>query len=654
MRPPFQILNFKYVSLACLAAVCACLFFIGLGRLPLLEPDEGRNAEVAREMLESRDWVTPHYDHLTYLDKPALLFWMIAGSFECFGISEWPARFPSALLALATVLLTWAMARRMSGRQIGLLAGIILATSPLFLGFARFVIFDMPLTFFITLAMLCLWLASQNSFSRPWLDTGAFAAMGVATLIKGPVGFLLPLITLVVYQALLGRLGELRKLHWAVAWIVFLAITLPWFIEVSIRNPFFPKYAFWDESLRRFFSGFHVHRSAGPWYYIPVYLVGVFPWSFFLLFAAWNRRKRWRAIWRERRQAELFLITWAGVVFVFFSISRSKLPGYFLPAVVPLSVLMAMVWPDASQRDAGQTPDWLAAGFAVMMLLGVLMAGAQFLPVRGIEMRLAQKLPAPMLSQFRSSLFLGGVLLLALGFLGRNMAMRSRKQWVRSLAFAVVALSVPLLILRWREPLKAYFNVFSSRQLAQTILASPERNLTLYGYYYFRTSLPFYLRRPVGLVTADGDEITSNYVLARLKEARKVMLRFDASRGFGGEGNKSGPQKQAAAPWIREPLLLTGIQLRDLSQSAPGPFLLLARNNEVDQLVRAAGSIKPLWSAWRYSVWEKQPETRPKGRETSQRLETRKWKLENGNSKLEADSSLPLRLSNLELSVSNF
>lgn len=587
-------------SLALLLVVCACLFFVGLGRLPLLEPDEGRNAEAAREMLVSHDWNTPHYDHLTYLDKPAFLFWMIAGTFRILGVSEWSARFPSAMLALATAVLAWAMARRMAGRQIGLRAGIIFATSPLVFWLARFVIFDVPLTFFITLAMCFLWLSSERGFSRPWLEGAAFAAMGIATLVKGPVGFLLPLITLIVYEALLRRTSEIKKLHWSLGGAVFFAVTLPWLIEVSVRNPGFPKYAFWNESLGRFFSGVYVHRSQGPWYYIPVYLLGFFPWSFFLLFAGWHHRGKFRIIWQERRPAELFLLSWAGVVFAFFSISWSKLPAYVLPGLVPLSILLAMVWPEAEEYTAGQIPDWLTAGLAIMILFGLLMAGSRLVPVREIELRLVRKMPAPTAIQFQQSAFFSGVILAALGVLGRNMAARPGRKWTRYMVFPVVALATPLLVVRMRGPLKSYFDAFSSRQLAGTILRNPEKHLTVYGYYYFRTSLPFYLGRPVGLVTEDGDEITSHYAMAHLDSARRTMLEFDQS-----------PQtSQSAGPPAEEPLLLTGTQLKALSQSAPGPFLLLVQNNEVDELVRATGSITPQWMGWRYSVWEKAPSRR--------------------------------------------
>src|SRR5579875_697924 len=135
-----------------LAVIAVCLFFIGLGRLPLLEPDEGRNAEVAREMLVSHDWITPHYDTLPYLDKPVILFWAVAGSFRCFGLSEWAARFPSALAGALTVLMVWLAGAKLDGGKTGLRAGVLLATSLLFFALARMVIFDMLLTFWITLA----------------------------------------------------------------------------------------------------------------------------------------------------------------------------------------------------------------------------------------------------------------------------------------------------------------------------------------------------------------------------------------------------------------------------------------------------------------------------------------------------------------------
>ncbi len=578
-----------------LLAVGACLFFIGLGRLPLLEPDEGRNAEVAREMLLARDWITPHFNGLPYLDKPVLLFWAIAGSFRVFGLSAWAARVPEACAALATLFLTWLMAARMFGERTGLLAGIILATSPLFFGFARFVIFDMPLTLLVTLAVFCFWLNSERGFASHALDAVAFAAMGLATLDKGPVGFLLPLITLVVYAAAAGRLRELKKPHWLTGWLLLFAIVLPWFIAVSLRHPHFPKYALWEESLLRFTTGAHLNRSESAFYYIPVFLAGFFPWSLFLLFAAWNRRKRWRELRQSSNDAVLFLLAWAMTIFVFFSISHSKLPGYVVPAFVPLSLLLAAVWREADPTPGSSPPDWLTAGLAAMILSGLLMVfSSGFLQTHSVHARLAAKLPSSVLFQLKPALLFGGLIVAALGFLGRNLAMARRRRALRALVLFVPACALPLLVLRWYAPIRNYYSVFSSRTLADTILSSRERALPLYGYFYFRTGLPFYLRRPVGLVTADAGEMTSNYVVSQFSVLRRVT-----------RGSLAIADPSATDGWRDEPLLIRARRLQALGRAAPGPFMVLVRNNEANQALAVAGPMVPLWQGWRFSVWEK-------------------------------------------------
>ena len=229
-----------------LLVIAGALFFWRLGQLPLTEPDEGRNAEVAREMLALHDAVTPHYDTLPYLDKPAFFFWLVAGSFRLFGVSEWPARLPSALAALGTLLLVWLMGRRMFGESAGLVAGVIFATAPLVMVFARLVIFDMTLTFLVTLALAAFWLThgtdgAMEGGRRRSLEYLVFVAAGAASITKGPVGFVLPLLAIGVYAAVQRNLGALKRLAWAPGLAVFLAVSLPWFLLVSRRNPDFPR-----------------------------------------------------------------------------------------------------------------------------------------------------------------------------------------------------------------------------------------------------------------------------------------------------------------------------------------------------------------------------------------------------------------------------
>jgi 4-amino-4-deoxy-L-arabinose transferase-like glycosyltransferase len=589
-------------QLLLLCVVAACIFLVGLGRLPLTEPDEGRNAEVAREMLASGDWITPHYDTLTCLDKPAVFFWLVAASFRAFGLSEWAARFPSALMALATSLLVWFLARRLFDDRTGLRAGLIWVTSPLVIIFARTVIFDMALTFFVTLAMASYWLAEAEDFKHPWRDAIFFAAMGIAAITKGPVGFLLPLLSVSAYLALRGRLRELRKLRWGLGVLVFLALALPWFVAVSVRNPDFPRYAFWQESLLRFATG-QARRPGGPLYYIPVFLAGFLPWSFFLLFAGWNRLRAWRELRRENHKPHLFLLAWAAVIFVFFSISRSKLPGYFLPATIPLSILMAQVWAELDAQALDRRPDWLTAGFATLVGLGLLMSlSPQLLRSHNLQLLATKKLPPALMPLVRPALLFGGLMLAGLGVLGRNLSGRLRASTLSSVSFAILALTTPLLIARWIVPLEVYAASSSSRQLAQTILRSPEKDLPVYGYYYFRSSLPFYLRRPVGLVTQGASEITSNYVAFRWQAVRQMEL--SGSEDSARTAVSNGHLKTGAANGT--PLLVEGRQLPHLVDASGSPWLLLLRGDRVAQLTQTLGPLEPLWEGWDYSVWKVQ------------------------------------------------
>ena len=589
----------KLVLLLLLLFVLAgCLFFAGLGSLPLLEPDEGRNAEVAREMLASGDWITPHYDGLPYLDKPIVFFWLVASSFKFAGLHEWSARAPSALMGLCLLLLSWFLARRMFGDSTAVRAGVIIATAPLVMVFSRLVIFDMTLAFLVTLAMASFWFAEASEFRRPGLDVLMFLAMGLATITKGPVGFLLPLLSLTAYQALRGKLRELKRLRWGLGCAVLVATVLPWFIYISIRYPDFPRYALLDESLARFSGGF-VHRKGSLLYYFPVFLAGFFPWSIFLLLAGWSRHKRWREIRLGSFRPNLFLLTWSAVTFAFFSLSRSQLPGYFLPAIVPLGILMAKAWDDVGSNASLRSPDWLTAGFAALLGVGLIVAASSQLAMfSSAHSHLAKKVHPAVFALLKPSILYSGLILVALAIVGRNVAARARGRSLSLATFALLALTTPMLLARWNAPLRAYTEADSSRRLASTILSSPERELPIYGYYYFRTSLPFYLRRPVGLVTTGGEELTCNYLASRI---RKIRPESSTERG---------PVALSRTFENLDPLplgqrrLLDILELIDLVHSSPEPRLILVRNTQVSMLAHEVDRFEPLWTGWDYSVWK--------------------------------------------------
>ncbi len=523
-------------------------------------------------------------------EEPPVYFWLVAASFKLSGLSEASARFSSALAALGTMLFVWFLARRMFGDSAGFYAGIIFATSPLVVIFAREVIFDMTLTFFVTVAMVCYWLGEASAGGRKILDVLFFAAMGVATLTKGPVGFLLPILSIVAYQACRGSLRNLKKLNWGLGLAVFLAVTLPWFIAVSVRHPDFPRYAFWEESLERFATG-HSHRAGPVYYYLLIYLAGFLPWSFFLLYAVYGRIKRWKELRQEQNAPVLFLLSWAGVILIFFSVSRSKLPGYFLPAIIPLSILAGMVWTERGSQQERRAPDWLTAGFATLIALGIIAALVpQLERFAFLHARLDRKLPSSLLPLLKPSLIYTGIILGALGIIGRDLCARAREKAPTLVIFLLAACTFPLLLVRWFHPLEIYASADSSRNLARSILTSPGKDVPVYGYYYFRTSLPFYLRRPVGLISANADELTSNYIVSRW---RKVN-----GQGQGG----SPPSNVFTAGTGGTPLVMSEKQW--LSERWSTPVFVLIRDNRVPQLAAAVRRMDPLWTGWKYSVWE--------------------------------------------------
>lgn len=373
---------------------------------------------------------------------------------------------------------------------------------------------------------------------------------------------------------------------------MFLAVALPWFIDVSLRNPGFPKYAFWEESLLRFTTGARMHRSNGPLYYIPIYFAGFFPWSFFLFFAAWKRMKAWRKLRSEAHEAELFLLTWAAVIFVFFTLSRSKLPGYVLPALPPLSILAGKAWQDARSKLATGAPGWMTAGFAAIVFVGLALgAFAESLHLLPRSAKVLSHIPPSVTHLLPAALFHGAVILAALGILGWRFIRRAHGQMASPIAgwssFAVAALAVPFLVIVLFKPLAAYAQANSSQELAQTIQASPERDLPIYGYYYFRTGLPFYLRRAVGLVTEDGDETTSNY----------ITLRFSRLNNTPGAKIAQGV---SALSFTGPGPLINGSEFQKLAGRSP--FLLMARNGQVAGLLSSHAGMEPLWTGWKFSI----------------------------------------------------
>ena len=311
------------------------LFFQSLGRLPLIDPDEGRYIEIPREMLERGDFLTPMLNHVKYFEKPPLHYWLNALSLSVFGENEFAARFAGTLCGLLTVLVVYGLGRALLGRRTGLYGAVLLGTAGGFLVQSRINFTDMTLTFFLTAACACFALATREGERRKAAYYYAmYLFMALAVLAKGLIGIVLPGAIGFLYLLCTRKWSLLREMRLVTGMALFLLVCAPWFVLVSLKNPEFPQFFFIHEHFQRFLTKVH-HRYQPVWFFIPVLAGTLLPWSPFVPAAL---ARGWRE--RDTRGQTLFLLLWAGVIFAFFSKSDSKLVPYILPVFPPLALLV--------------------------------------------------------------------------------------------------------------------------------------------------------------------------------------------------------------------------------------------------------------------------------------------------------------------------
>ena len=485
--------------------------FFRLGSLPLLQPDEGRNAEVAREMKDSGAWLSPSYNGIAYLDKPAFYFKAVALSLAAFGDNETAARLPSAVFGLALLALAYGFCRRVHGPQCAIMAVIVIATMPLYLVNSRTVIFDIALALFVSAAIFAGYRAEEceGKSRRNWYLLGALAA-GLATLVKGPVGFLIPGLVLFVFHRVEGRRGVWKRFFAPLNLLVFFGVTLPWFIGLSLQHPDFPYYGLIEESFHRFTTT-TFHRSQ-PFYFYALIVAALFlPWSFILPEAG-------VATWKNRKlmtSADRLCLVWAVIVVIFFSLSKSKLPGYILTATVACGILVARFFQQAMANPDGKAARIASrAAITLAVLCFMVAAAAVYLSPR--MNLLAKLLRFPVEEADELGRHLTPVIILLSVFGGLGLLTRFRR--AASLCFVIFAVFPLLLFTLNLSAIQVVFDTKSARPLAQRMPPlSAETRLAFLE--CFPNGLPFYLNRTATLLTRDGGEITSssNYILFRLK-----------------------------------------------------------------------------------------------------------------------------------------
>ncbi len=323
------------VLLLCLAALL--LLFSRLS-YPLIEPDETRYAQIAFEMAQSGDWITPTLDGRPYLDKPPLLYWATAASYKVFGANELAARFPCAISAFLTVLLTYWIGRHLVGCRAAWYGAVALLLCGGFVLSGRFLIMDGPLTLFGTVTLLTSYLACRGTRIRIGCWAAASIACALGILTKGPIAVVLFAPPILASRWLSDTKSRILLRHWVTMAAVVLLLTAPWFVAVSLANQGFPEYFFWRHHVVRFVNAFD-HEQPW-WFYLPVLLAAMFPASLLLPALASFLFRRQPTEQSQRSQELGFLVLAASWIVFFFSLSSCKLPTYVLPALPPICLMI--------------------------------------------------------------------------------------------------------------------------------------------------------------------------------------------------------------------------------------------------------------------------------------------------------------------------
>ena len=319
-------------ALAVLILAFVVIWFAGTDYRAIIHPDEGRYAEIPREMVVSGDWLTPRLNGLKYFEKPPLQYWMTAVAYEAFGVHPWTSRLWTALSTLLATLFLGYVGLRLEGPVFGLYAAAALASCGGYIVNAHLLTLDGALGALLTVAFGAFLLAQRDAASvserRRWMWV-AWAAMAGATLSKGLIGVVIPGASLVLYSLVTRDLAVWRRLHLVSGAALFLALAAPWFIAVSRANDEFFQFFFIHEHFQRYLTTAH-RRDEAWWYFVPLLLVGMVPW---LTVLGWGLVRTWRdgTPTANGFSWQRFALVWSAFVFVFFSASGSKLPSYILP-----------------------------------------------------------------------------------------------------------------------------------------------------------------------------------------------------------------------------------------------------------------------------------------------------------------------------------
>jgi 4-amino-4-deoxy-L-arabinose transferase-like glycosyltransferase len=478
------------------ALLITVAWFAALDSRRLQHPDEGRYAEIAREMAVTGDLVTPRLNDLKYFEKPPLQYWLGAAAFDAFGVSEWVARLPVALAGFLAIIVTGFTGFRLAGAATGVYAALVLAGTVWHIGLSHLLTLDAVLAFWLTVA-LCAFLLAQRAegvAARNWMLV-AYGAAAAATLTKGLVALVIPGASLVLYSLCTRDVGPWRRLHFIPGALVYFALTAPWFILVSQANPEFARFFFIHEHFERFLTT--SHNRTGEWhYFVPWLVLGLVPW---LLIWVWTLPRSWRAaaVLANGFAWERFCTVWAAFVFLFFSASGSKLPSYILPMFPALALVIGFELTRVSTRVLA----WIALPLAVgasVLLIAYALGYERLVGVLATDMTPASIYRAfgPWCAAALASFAAGGIAAFASFRRGTE---RGRSLGVAALALAsLVGLQFAFIGHDAFRPVRSAYDILAAAERANGGPLDPK--FPVYQVHSYDQTLPFYLQRPTLLV----------------------------------------------------------------------------------------------------------------------------------------------------------
>lgn len=499
-----------------LIVLLAVLFGFKLGERSLWSPVEGHYAEIAREMVVSKDYLTPQLIGMKYLEKPPLFYWLESASINLFGLSERSLRLWPAVFAGVGCVAVYVAGSRLFGRGVGLLSSAVLATCSLWYVMGHIIDLDMTVSALITAALLSFLLASgeKPGHKRRFAMWAFFFFSALATLTKGLIAIVIPVMVIGTWILILGDKRLLMMNYFSTGIFFFLLVAAPWFLIISWANPGFLTSYFFDEHFKRFLT-----KPEGPfeqpWAYVPVLLLGILPWVTFMFQAL---RYSLHFPWRQRHQHKeiIFLVLWAGLVFLFFSASSYKGAPYILPVLPPLAILIARYI--SSAWESPRLPGVRSGAFALVVVLSLLvfagLAGPQqFLeryanwpaveaPAEGTvaSTGMAEWQDASALSPYiraqSAILMLAAASALGLGF-GNTRAFR----WGFVSLFLAWALFLGVL----NSSLTLLDQRRSVKSLATTLKSQLHPSDEVASYHAYYQDLAVYLERPIAVVGWKGD-----------------------------------------------------------------------------------------------------------------------------------------------------